>query len=59
MVYCFTTTTVWVEFMAAQERFLLDISRRFQALGVSFAFPTQTVHVASLPGPKVPPGIQG
>ena len=51
LVYCFTTTTVWTEFMAAQERFLLDISRRFQALGVDFAFPTQTVHVASLPAP--------
>jgi len=48
-VYCFTATTVWAEFMAAQERFLLDISRRFRDLGVDFAFPTQTVHVATLP----------
>jgi len=58
-IYCFTTTTVWAEFMSAQQRFLLDISRRFQALGVAFAFPTQTVHVATLPDPKVPSGMLG
>ncbi|MFH1532512.1 MAG: mechanosensitive ion channel family protein [Pseudomonadota bacterium] len=59
LVYCFTTTTVWTEFMAAQERFLLDISRSLRALGVDFAFPTQTVHVASLPQPQVPTGAGG
>ena len=56
-VYCFTKTTVWAEFMDAQERFLLDISGRFQELGVEFAFPTQTVHVATMPEHPEPTGI--
>ena len=48
-IYCFTGTTVWGEFLAAKEKFMLKIIRAFQELGVEMAFPTQTVHVASLP----------
>lgn len=51
-VYCFTVTTVWAEFLEVQEQFLLEIMRRFEALELSFAFPTQTLHVASLPDGK-------
>ncbi len=39
----------YAAFMETQQRFNLTIMRRFQELGVSFAFPTQTLHVASLP----------
>jgi MscS family membrane protein len=48
-VYCFTVTTNWAEFLAAKEKFMLSIMRAFQELGVEFAFPTQTLHMASLP----------
>jgi MscS family membrane protein len=53
-VYCFTSTTVWAEFLAVKEKFLLDIMRKFKGLGLSFAFPTQTVHVATLPEGRSP-----
>lgn len=36
-------------FMETQQKFNLAIMRRLNELGVSFAFPTQTLHVASLP----------
>jgi len=52
-IYCFTVTTVWAEFLEVQEQFLLAIMRRFEELGLSFAFPTQTLHVASLPEGEV------
>lgn len=50
LVYCFTVTTNWAEFLEVKERFLLNIMERFQELGIDFAFPTQTVHLASMPG---------
>jgi MscS family membrane protein len=49
MVYCFTKTTVWVEFHAVKEDVLLRIMQIVQAHGAEFAFPTQTLHVASVP----------
>jgi len=48
-IYCFTVTTNWAEFLRVKEQFLLSIMRRFKELDLGFAFPTQTVHVASLP----------
>lgn len=48
-IYCFTVTTNWAEFLAVKERFLLDVMKMVHGMGLSFAFPTQTVHVASLP----------
>lgn len=45
-VYCFTVTTVWGEYLAVKEQFLLDIMDRFQSIGLDFAFPTQTIHLA-------------
>ena len=45
-IYCFTSTTVWAEFLEVKEQFLLNIMDRFQAIGLSFAFPTQTIHIA-------------
>lgn len=45
MVYCFTKTTNWSEFMATQESFFLDIMQLVEKQGLSFAFPTRTLHV--------------
>lgn len=39
----------YAAFMETQQKFNLAIMRRLNELGVSFAFPTQTLHVASLP----------
>lgn len=49
-VYCFTTTTNWAEYMQAREDLLLSIMERLQGLGLSFAFPSQSVYVEQLPG---------
>lgn len=49
-IYCFTVTTSWADFLQAKEDFLVQIMERFEALGLEFAFPTQTVHVASFAG---------
>ncbi|MFH2204145.1 MAG: mechanosensitive ion channel family protein [Elusimicrobiota bacterium] len=47
LIYCFTRTTKWAEFLDAKQKFFLSIVREMQALGVEIAFPTQTVHVGS------------
>jgi MscS family membrane protein len=48
-VYAFTLTTRWDEYMQVREDFLLEIMRRFEAIGLSFAFPSQSLYVESLP----------
>jgi MscS family membrane protein len=49
-IYCFTVTTVWAEFLQAKQEFMLKIMGAVSELGLSFAFPTQSIHVESLPG---------
>lgn len=44
-VYCFTSTTVWAEYLQVRQDVLLNIMREFKALDISFAFPTQTLHL--------------
>ncbi len=51
-VYCFTATTVWADFLQAKQNFMLKVMKEFERLGVEFAFPTQTLHIASMPGEK-------
>ena len=48
-VYCFTRTTNWADFLDAKQAFLLRIMREMENLGLSFAFPTQTLHMANWP----------
>jgi MscS family membrane protein len=48
-IYCFTVTTNWAEFLQAKQEFMLKIMGVVSTLGLSFAFPTQSVHVESLP----------
>ena len=45
-VYCFTNTTVWADYLAARQGFMLSVMRAVKGLGLSFAFPTRTLHVA-------------
>lgn len=49
-IYCFTATTNWGEFLQAKQEFMLEIMKAVDALGLAFAFPTQSLHVESLPG---------
>jgi MscS family membrane protein len=49
-IYCFTRTTNWAQFMDDRQAFFLDIMKGFQELGVEMSFPTQTIHIESMPG---------
>ncbi|MBU1221941.1 mechanosensitive ion channel family protein [Myxococcota bacterium] len=46
MVYCFTTTTVWGEYLDIQEELMLQIMEELNKIKVEFAYPTMTVHMA-------------
>ena len=50
LVYCFITAPDWNAELRTRHVVNLDILRLAEELGVEFAFPTQTLHVASLPG---------
>lgn len=45
LVYYFTTTTVWEEYLQVRQEVNLAIMRALEGLGLSIAFPTQTVYV--------------
>ncbi|MBN2801569.1 MAG: mechanosensitive ion channel family protein [Deltaproteobacteria bacterium] len=49
-IYCFTVTTNWAEFLQVKEDFLFEIMNAVEKQGLSFAFPTQSLHIESLPG---------
>lgn len=55
MVYTFTKTTIWVKFHEVKQDVLLRIAEIIEEHGASIAFPTTTLHVASLPEQLVPP----
>jgi len=45
MVYCFTTTTVWGEYLDAREDVCLKIMDTLEELGLEIAFPSTTVYL--------------
>lgn len=45
MVYCFTKTTVWAEWLAAQQAVYLKIIEIVKRHDADFAFPSQTLYV--------------
>jgi len=49
-VYAFTKTTRWDQYMQVREEILLEFMKAVQGLGLSFAFPTQSLHIESFPG---------
>jgi MscS family membrane protein len=49
MLYCFVKTPDWPTELRERHRLLLDVVRLAERLGVEFAFPTQTLHLASVP----------
>lgn len=48
MVYCFTKTTVWAEWLAAQQDVFLKIIDIVQAHDADFAFPSQTLYLDNI-----------
>ncbi|PLX80129.1 MAG: mechanosensitive ion channel family protein [Desulfuromonas sp.] len=45
MVYCFTTTTVWGEYLEAREDVCLKIMDILEGMGLEIAFPSRTVYL--------------
>lgn len=52
-VYCFMDTTVWADYLDARQDLLLKIMRELRDLGLSLAFPTQTLHVRREDAPSM------
>jgi MscS family membrane protein len=44
-IYCFTKSTVWVEYLAAREDLMLKIMDIVEEHGSSIAFPSRTVYL--------------
>lgn len=60
LVYMFHDAPDWATELRERQRFMLDIIRLADRLGVEFAFPTQTLHIAGhsdtpRTGPDAPP----
>ncbi len=50
LVYCFIDAADWNEELRTRHVLNLDIMRLAESLQVDFAFPTQTLHIAEMPG---------
>jgi MscS family membrane protein len=50
MLYCFTNTTVWGEWLEIKERLAYKVKEIVEGAGTSFAFPSQSIYVQALPG---------
>ncbi|MCB1058927.1 MAG: mechanosensitive ion channel family protein [Calditrichaeota bacterium] len=51
LVQCYTLTTDYREFLTIRHDLLIAIKRDFESLGIEFAFPTQSLHIESMPKP--------
>lgn len=55
MIYCFTKTTNWAEWLAIKEEFAFHLKELIEdKAGTSFAFPSTSIYVESLPGGDEP-----
>ncbi len=52
LVYFFLETGTWTEELTERQSIFLEVMWLAKALGVDFAFPTQTLHVQSFPKPS-------
>lgn len=64
MVYCFTKTTQWGEWLEHKEKLAYAIKEIVEGAGADFAFPSTSLYVESLPGGDAPeafraPGAKG
>ena len=55
-IYCFTITTAWADHLQVRQEVLLKIMKAVSDLGLSFAFPTQTIHMDT--PPEAPPHME-
>jgi MscS family membrane protein len=50
LLYCFTRTTVWGEWLAIKEKLAYKVKEIVEEAGTSFAFPSRSLYLESLPG---------
>ncbi|NOQ51583.1 MAG: mechanosensitive ion channel [Desulfuromonadaceae bacterium] len=58
MVYCFTTSTIWGEYLDAREDVCLKIMETLGELGLDIAFPSQTVYLPDLEKKQMDPDLE-
>lgn len=63
MVYCFTKTIVWGEWLRIKEQLAYTVKEIVLGAGTAFAFPSQSIYVETLPSDRaeifVPPSDEG
>ncbi|MEQ8603064.1 MAG: mechanosensitive ion channel family protein [Marivibrio sp.] len=52
MLYCFTKTTNWGEWLAIKEQLAYEVKRIVEEEGASFAFPSTSLYIESLPADR-------
>lgn len=57
LIYCFTRTTAWAEWLEAQQEVYLAIITIVQKHGADFAFPSETLYLANS-GVAQPPSVE-
>lgn len=50
MLYCFTKTTNWGEWLAVKEKLAYRVKEIVEGAGSGFAFPSQSLYIEALPG---------
>ncbi len=55
MLYCFTKTTNWGDWMKIKETLALKVKEIVEGAGSGFAFPTTTIHLEGFPGKDIKP----
>lgn len=60
MVYCFTKTTNWAEWLEVKERLAAKIVEISRAIGTGLAYPSQSLYIETVPpGFTPPPAAKG
>ncbi len=54
MVYCFTRTTVWAEYLDARQDVCLKIMEILEELGLEIAFPSRSIYIENKAGDMEP-----
>lgn len=63
LLYCFTRTTKWLEWLEIKERLALRVKEIVEGAGAGFAFPSRSLYVEQIPSERpeifLPPSRQG
>lgn len=57
LVYCFTVTTDWAEYLKVRQEVALNIMIILEELGLEIAFPSQSLYLRGESAEKLPPAV--